>query len=489
MFHVTINTNPENAGTVSGSGEYYPDDTVLAMAIPNIGYIFENWTIDGVDGPSTTSFDFIITDDVVLTANFSLKTYQITVSANPAAVGTVTGGGTYSSGENVIVEATADATQYIFENWTEGGIEVSADASYQFNATSGRILVANFTLKTYTVTTTANNPAFGSATSDATRIIHGNEVTVRATANVGYEFVNWVDANGTIVSTKEIYTFPVTEDVHLTANFTLITNLNDNTEITDIIVDGVVTTPGIDVMAPCGVNSVSVIVTTVDPNATVEINGMAYQPPHTVDLPNYGNNLITFKVTAENGVDESTYTRTIYNRYPFWDKDGGLVVMHWNNTLSVINNKTVNSDFDFRDNSYRWFRVGESQPFNTGQWWSAGAQGEMLSTTTEYYVEATNIAGKLLITCPTRITLIGISVNVRPNPVDMGQTLYIEADINEELLKGAVIEVYDVSGNCIDYLQAQGRLTPVNVHYATGLYVFVLRGSDGFTKELKVVVK
>ena len=51
-----------------------------------------------------------------------------------------------------------------------------------------------------------------------------------------------------------------------------------------------------------------------------------------------------------------------------------------------------------------------------------------------------------------------------------------------------MIEVYDITGNRVDYLQTQGRLTPVNVRYATGMYIFVLKGAEGFMKELKVVV-
>ena len=46
----------------------------------------------------------------------------------------------------------------------------------------------------------------------------GTEVTVTATANIGYGFVNWTE-NGEAVSTEKSYTFNVTADRHLVANF------------------------------------------------------------------------------------------------------------------------------------------------------------------------------------------------------------------------------------------------------------------------------
>ena len=46
--------------------------------------------------------------------------YAVSVSANPAAGGTVTGGGTFNGGASVTVIATPN-TGYVFVNWTENG--------------------------------------------------------------------------------------------------------------------------------------------------------------------------------------------------------------------------------------------------------------------------------------------------------------------------------------------------------------------------------
>jgi hypothetical protein len=70
-------------------------------------------------------------------------TYSISVTASPAAAGTVTGGGTFSSGSSVTVLASA-AAGYSFANWTENSSVVSSSSSYTFNAGANRSLVANF---------------------------------------------------------------------------------------------------------------------------------------------------------------------------------------------------------------------------------------------------------------------------------------------------------------------------------------------------------
>jgi len=75
------------------------------------------------------------------------STFNITVTANPSQGGTVTGGGTYNSGQSCTVSATAN-TGYTFTNWTENGNVVSTNASYTFTVEGNRSLVANFEANT-----------------------------------------------------------------------------------------------------------------------------------------------------------------------------------------------------------------------------------------------------------------------------------------------------------------------------------------------------
>jgi len=95
--------------------------------------------------------------DVTKTATFTVTivepvvtTYTISVSADPAEGGTVSGGGTYSENASVTVTATAN-DNYTFVKWTENGEQVSTDASLTFTATADRTLVAVFQRVIYTV--------------------------------------------------------------------------------------------------------------------------------------------------------------------------------------------------------------------------------------------------------------------------------------------------------------------------------------------------
>ncbi|MBO5405584.1 MAG: starch-binding protein [Paludibacteraceae bacterium] len=138
---------------------------------------------------------------------------QVTVSAEN---GTVEGAGTYKRGTSVTLTA-APNDGYEFVNWTVGGKEVSTANPYTFTVNDNITLVANFkeaAAKTYTVTTNATN---GTVEGAAT-VVESESVTLTATANPGYTFVNWT-VGGVEVSTDNPYTFVPTEDVTVTANF------------------------------------------------------------------------------------------------------------------------------------------------------------------------------------------------------------------------------------------------------------------------------
>ena len=77
----------------------------------------------------------------------------------------------------------------------------------------------------------AANPTEGGTVEGAGTYDHGTSVTLTATANEGYKFVNWTKG-GVEVSTANPYEFTATEDVELVANFkattiTLTTGNND----------------------------------------------------------------------------------------------------------------------------------------------------------------------------------------------------------------------------------------------------------------------
>ena len=144
--------------------------------------------------------------------------YTINVSANPTNGGTVTGGGNYQVGQSCTVTATAN-NGFTFTNWTENGNVVSTNRNYTFTVTGNRTLVANFQAQpqTFTISVSANPSNGGSVTGGGT-YQQGQQCTVTATANIGYTFVSWTE-NGNEVSNRSNYTFTVTSNRTLVANF------------------------------------------------------------------------------------------------------------------------------------------------------------------------------------------------------------------------------------------------------------------------------
>jgi subtilisin family serine protease/subtilisin-like proprotein convertase family protein len=160
-----------------------------------------------IGSPSTTTVTIPINDQPVI--------YTISTSASPPAGGTTSGGGVYNDGDTATVVATANSG-YSFVNWTEGGTPVHSSASYSFTVTGHRDLVANFQAL-YTISTSALPPEGGS-TSGGGSYASGSTATVVATANTGYEFVNWTEG-GAAVHSSPSYSFTVTDHRTLVANF------------------------------------------------------------------------------------------------------------------------------------------------------------------------------------------------------------------------------------------------------------------------------
>ena len=145
-----------------------------------------------------------------------VTTVTVTIQAENGTVTGLATGGTYDCGSTATLTAVPN-DGYEFVNWTVGGKEVSTDNPYTFTVNDNITLVANFkeaAAKAYTITTSATN---GTVEGAAT-VVEGDRVTLTATANPGYKFVNWT-IGGVEVSTDNPYTFVPTEDATVVANF------------------------------------------------------------------------------------------------------------------------------------------------------------------------------------------------------------------------------------------------------------------------------
>lgn len=149
--------------------------------------------------------------------------FNVTAIPDPSVGGTVSGAGAYAWDETCVLTAMANEG-YAFDNWTENGEVVSTEAEYSFTVYGDRILVANFINSafqpdSFNINAAPNPSESGVVTGDG-YYEFGSLVTLTATANEGFSFVNWIE-NGEEVSTDATYTFTVTGERNLLANFTV----------------------------------------------------------------------------------------------------------------------------------------------------------------------------------------------------------------------------------------------------------------------------
>ena len=149
------------------------------------------WNVEGVSpfDPTQPSVSFTVVESADYIAYFNIEQFEILASANPEDYGTVTGGGYYPYGSTCTL--TADALEgYHFDGWTKDGAVVATSRVYAFTVEEAGSYVANFSVATYEITTSASPEEGGTVTGSGT-YTHGETVTLTATPNPGYEFDHW----------------------------------------------------------------------------------------------------------------------------------------------------------------------------------------------------------------------------------------------------------------------------------------------------------
>ncbi|MCO5232974.1 MAG: T9SS type A sorting domain-containing protein [Chitinophagales bacterium] len=144
--------------------------------------------------------------------------YHISSKAYPSNAGVVSRDSSYLQCQSVIVKALP-SLGYNFDSWTEQGHVVSRDSTYQFFATSNRILKAIFVPKEYKIELNAS-PVDGGILAGEGIFNFGDSTSVVAKPRARFNFKSWTE-NGVVVSTDSVFSFSVLKDRVLTANFVL----------------------------------------------------------------------------------------------------------------------------------------------------------------------------------------------------------------------------------------------------------------------------
>ena len=215
-YDVNATAEPAEGGTISGAGSYEENTDCTLTATANEGYDFVNWTKNDSVVSTNATYTFTVTENVDLVAQFALKSYEITATADPTDGGTISGAGTYNHFSTCELTATP-AVGYHFVNWTINDEVISTNAQYSFEVTGPVSLVAHFELNSYEITASVEPEGTG-AVEGAGTYNHFSTCELNATPAVGYHFVNWT-INDEVVSTNAQYSFEVTGPVSVVAHF------------------------------------------------------------------------------------------------------------------------------------------------------------------------------------------------------------------------------------------------------------------------------
>ncbi len=233
---VDITANAGEGGSVTINGEaigtkrVVKGSEVTLTANANDGYNFTGW-YDGQDLVSNENpYTFTATASDSYEARFEVAapvTYTISVSADPGTAGTASIGTetstTVTAGEQVTLTA-APNSGYNFAGWYKDETKVSDATSYTFVPTESANYVARFEVAapvTYTISVSADPGTAGTAsigTETSTTVTAGEQVTLTAVPNSGYNFAGWYKGE-TKVSDATSYTFVPTESANYVARF------------------------------------------------------------------------------------------------------------------------------------------------------------------------------------------------------------------------------------------------------------------------------
>ena len=157
-----------------------------------------------------------------------------------------------------------------------------------------------------------------------------------------------------------------------------------------------------------------------------------------------------------------------------------LIRQHWGDAL-------------FFDNSsgqyiqWQWYKNGNAIPGATNSYYS-----EAPALNGQYYVIATNRAGEQIRACPVYVISNGISpdgIKVFPSAAGGGASVSIVCDHTAEALRGARIQILDLSGKVWQEITNVQPSMQVTMPAAEGLYTIYLLLSNGQKATANMLIK
>lgn len=217
---------------VSHSVSIADEDVLEVLAVPDNGFAFSKWTIDGSDS-TDNPYSQSVHDDLSLSCTFvEIPPEEVTITVQTDGTNEARyriGDGSWSNwssseqsfnvnvGSIYSIEAQVKGN-YTFKEWTTGSEKTSSNPA-NFTAKSGvnAVHIASFeaiVMRTLTVIAGTggkcraklnnNWSEYYSGSHTFTDIVDGTKVTVEALADNGYHFSKWTDSSASSSVTREV---------------------------------------------------------------------------------------------------------------------------------------------------------------------------------------------------------------------------------------------------------------------------------------------
>ena len=246
-YTIAVSASPSNGGTVSGGGTYNQGASCTVTATAAADYRFIRWEENGSQVSQNSSYQFTVNGNRTLVAQFITKPTVTTSQVTNITQTTATGGGNVTNSGGVTVTERGicwstsqdpSLTNGSHQQASSGGTGsftvpmtgltpgthyyVRAYATNSEGTRYGGQVEFDTQAQQYTITVSAN-PSNGGSVSGGGTYYQGQTCNLTATpANSNYTFANWTENGQVVQGAGATYSFPVTANRTLVANFTYV---------------------------------------------------------------------------------------------------------------------------------------------------------------------------------------------------------------------------------------------------------------------------
>lgn len=332
----TVYVSAEKGGKVSGGKDVSAGQSVTVTATPDKGYVFEGWyRPNGEKVSEKAEYTFKVNGNTALIAKFEkageTEDKNITNVAKLDDITVVQGTAfedldlpqkvsvTYGKNEIAEVDVTWEKGTYNAEECKTYVLEGTLTLPEGIANPDGlkaivkvRVEEKETPVKKYTVSVNVKDSekAMGTVSMDKEDGVYedGMNATVTATPNEGYEFVNWTDTDGKEVSSSNPYTFAVTANTTLTANFKKM-NVKPEAPTAQDILDTLIADKKVPFkvaknetkfVLPKVPEDYTIQITKVNPEGIISLDGTVTAPEKDTEV------IVTISVTDPQGKTAST---------------------------------------------------------------------------------------------------------------------------------------------------------------------------------------